>query len=98
MMLARTPMDEARAARALKAAKAFEFAKNNPAPSCKWIGRHQTSQYGNWCSLCGAEMSPPNPTWLRGKPIDQGITFKTAEVIDHPIMAELEIAAAWCRL
>lgn len=25
-------------------------------------------------------------------------SHKTAEVIDHPILAELEIAAAWCRL
>lgn len=82
-------LEQARADRALKAAKALEIAKNNPNPSCKWKGYHQTSQYGNWCSICGSSDLPPAHHYP---------ARKSAEIIDHPIMGELEIAAAWCRL
>lgn len=89
LLLPKQTLDEARAARALKAAAAFEWAKNNPNPSCKWKGFHQTSQYGNWCSQCGSFDLPP-PHFYPAK--------KSAEIIEHPKNAELEINYAWCRL
>lgn len=57
-MLARTPT--AAEIWAATGAKALENARNNPAPSCRWSMQHLTSRYGNFCFMCGKEMSPPH--------------------------------------